>query len=602
MRRHGRPAQPQHHALRAVSRPAARVARPPPPARPCAPSWSTPRRPLEERLGRDRAPRWPRASRRLRRADRPPAARLARPPMPSPSARRREIPVEAVVERLIQMTPERLVDRMGPAFVTTPPTVIIRLLDLPVIRRLPGIRNLVVYREKSPAEAVALAANYFGHLIQRGLDVAYFLADLHGTLSPPVFLDRLGATIVNATRTPAKRLLFLGSAFLVLFLIVQVVARSRAAPGRRRQDLQPAGLAGDHPGRDLPGLLVAGCLVPQDRQPVGRLLRAGGRGPVRRPHQEPQVPPPRAGRAVPRRAGDRPRAAPARLRRSGADTRRRRARTSRPERPAGRFLFENRELAFLRNVRLLYQDYLDGSPLHRSDTKASIQLLGNLALANLRRSHLRHLLRESRLLDRLDLSRAGGLFGGPYLWFNYITRLTRAGDGAPDPRLQPARDPARPAGVLARVDPRGLPRLAGAAAQGRARGDLAARSAVREQSGRCTHRPNSGPGESQTRPPDPSRRFAPRLRAVVRPKPSWRRSSSPRSTSWPTIPSATPRSTRGSGPRSPSWCAATASRTSAGRSGASRSTSCRPRPARSTRSPSTRRTSPGAGSSCCRST
>src|SRR5262249_47821009 len=43
--------------------------------------------------------------------------------------------------------------------------------------------------------------------------------------------------------------------------------------------------------------------------------------------------------------------------------------------------------------------------------------------ANLRRSHLRHLLRESRMLDRLDLSRGGGLFGGPYLWFNYITRL-----------------------------------------------------------------------------------------------------------------------------------------------------------------------------------
>ena len=85
--------------------------------------------------------------------------------------------------------------------------------------------------------------------------------------------------------------------------------------------------------------------------------------------------------------------------------------------------FENRELAFLRNVRLLYQDYLDGSPLHRSDTKASVQLLGNLALGNLRRSHLGHLLREGRTIDRLDLSRAGGLFGGPYLWFNYITRL-----------------------------------------------------------------------------------------------------------------------------------------------------------------------------------
>ena len=82
---------------------------------------------------------------------------------------------------------------------------------------------------------MALAANYLGHLIQRGLDVAYFLADLHGTLSPPVFLDRLGATIVNATRTPAKRLLLLGSVFLVLFLIVQRRAVPQAVPRRGRQ-------------------------------------------------------------------------------------------------------------------------------------------------------------------------------------------------------------------------------------------------------------------------------------------------------------------------------------------------------------------------------
>ena len=63
------------------------------------------------------------------------------------------------------------------------------------------IRNLVAYREKSPAEAGALAANYLGHLIQRGLDIVYFFADLHGTLSPPVFLDRLGAP----SSTPRER-------------------------------------------------------------------------------------------------------------------------------------------------------------------------------------------------------------------------------------------------------------------------------------------------------------------------------------------------------------------------------------------------------------
>ena len=135
----------------------------------------------------------------------------------------REIPVERVVERLIQMTPERLIDRTGPAFVRSVDRYF-RLLDLPLIRRLPVIRNLVAYREKSPAEAVALAANYLGHLIQRGLNVVYFFADLQGTLSPPVFLDRLGATLVNASRTPARRLLLLGSAFFFLFVTVNALA------------------------------------------------------------------------------------------------------------------------------------------------------------------------------------------------------------------------------------------------------------------------------------------------------------------------------------------------------------------------------------------
>ena len=138
---------------------------------------------------------------------------------------------------------------------------------------------------------------------------------------------------------------------------------------------------------------------------------------------------------------------------ASSDDRHRRAgptpRATKSRRSSGPGWFENRELAFLRNVRLLYQDYLDGSPLHRSDTKASVQLLGNLALGNLRRSHLGHLLREGRTIDRLDLSRAGGLFGGPYLWFNYITRMLVQETALLDPRLQPPRGSRRPAGVLA---------------------------------------------------------------------------------------------------------------------------------------------------------
>jgi hypothetical protein len=290
-----------------------------------------------------------------------------------------------------------------------------------LVRRLPIIRNLVAYREKSPAEAVALAANYLGHLIQRGLNVVYFFADLQGTLSPPVFLDRLGATLVNAARTPAKRLLWLGSAFFFLFVIVNTLSFLKPLRGvvDKLQNLMGWPVI-------ILGLI---CLVVwylgawfrkianQSADFCERVVEAQFATHTknlksRRRDQDAQFLTTRVidPELLLRSSDDQPLEP---VKRDVEDDGERR----------GRELFENRELAFLRNVRLLYQDYLDGSPLHRSDTKASVQLLGNLALGNLRRSHLGHLLRESRTIDRLDLSRSGGLFGGAYLWFNYITRL-----------------------------------------------------------------------------------------------------------------------------------------------------------------------------------
>ncbi len=332
----------------------------------------------------------------------------------------REIPIEAVVEQLIQMTPERLLDRMGPAFVAAADRYL-RLLNLPLVRRLPVIRRLVAYREKSPAEAVALAANYLGHLIQRGLDVIYFFADLQGTLSPPVFLDRLGATIVNATRTPARRLLWLGSAFLVLFMIVRGVVfleRFRGAVDRIQALMGwPVIIL----GIVCLAFWLLGAwfrrIANQSADFCERVVEAQFAAHTkslksRRRDQDAQF--------LAERVID-----PEFLLRSSDDQPAAMGQTRAGEerQPRAQNLFENRELAFLRNVRLLYQDYLDGSPLHRSDTKASVQLLGNLAVSNLRRSHLDHLLHESRSLDRLDLSRSGGVLGGAYLWFNYITRM-----------------------------------------------------------------------------------------------------------------------------------------------------------------------------------
>jgi len=337
----------------------------------------------------------------------------------------REVPVEALVEQLIQLTPETLVDRMGQAFVTSVDGYI-RALDLPVVRRLPLIRSLVAHREKSPAEAVALAANYVGYAIQRGLDVIYFLADLQATLSPAIFLDRLGLTLVNATRTPAKRLLWLGTVFLVLFLVVNLITFLSAfrpfVDAVQKRLGWPVIVLGAvclaiwslgswlrkiaNQSADFSERIVEAQFAAQTKTFKARRSEQDARFLAER-----VVDPEMAMRAAddhrPDLYRDRPTAA--------ADVE---ALFSSPQ-----TCFANRELTFLRNIRLLYQDYLDGSPFHRSDVKTSVQLLGNLALANLRRSRLDSVLREGRSLSRLDLSRAGGLLGGPYLWFNYITRI-----------------------------------------------------------------------------------------------------------------------------------------------------------------------------------
>lgn len=336
----------------------------------------------------------------------------------------REIPVEALVDRLIQLTPETLLDRMGQGFVASVDSYI-RLLDVPIVRRLPLIRNLVAHREKSPAEAVSLAANYVGFAVQRGLDLIYFLADLQATLSPAIFLDRLGLTLVNATRTPAKRLLWLGSAFLVLFLIVNVVGflsvfRPSVDAVQRRLGWPVIVLGGvclgiwslgswlrkiANQSADFCERIVEAQFASQTKTFKARRSEQDARFLAERVI-DPEI--------VLRAADDRD---PGLYRESSS------AADVEAMFVGPQTRFANRELAFLRNIRLLYQDYLDGSPFHRNDVKTSVQLLGNLALSNLRRSRIDHVLGESRAMGKLDLSRAGGLLGGPYLWFNYITRI-----------------------------------------------------------------------------------------------------------------------------------------------------------------------------------
>ena len=113
---HGRAAQSQHRLVRAVAGPESRIERPPSAGRAAQRARACPSK--RRGAARPRAGRPALASACWATSKAGSSAcptrlsRMRRPKQPG-----REIPVEAVVERLIQMTPERLVDRMGPASV-----------------------------------------------------------------------------------------------------------------------------------------------------------------------------------------------------------------------------------------------------------------------------------------------------------------------------------------------------------------------------------------------------------------------------------------------------------------------------------------------------
>ena len=258
--------------------------------------------------------------------------------------------------------------------------------------------------------------------------------------------------------------------------------------------------------------------------------------------------------------------------RRGRGPRRPRRRRRRGLRPRGSTSASSRPRpAFLHTLNLLYDDYLDGSPFHRNDTKASTQLLGNLALRNLSLSNLPYFLRGRRRLDRLDLNRAAAsLFGGPLPLVRLHHPDDRPGDGQAPDRLQPPRRPARTAGVQPR--PRSASRIA---AGWRPRLHLPPERDRAARAGRPARRAPGGRRAAPERPEAAEFFETVDFTAVDFLIADPRRDEEIRR--------------RGTATPSPRWSAATASRTSAGPSAASRCTGRRWPSGRSTSFTSTRR-------------
>lgn len=326
----------------------------------------------------------------------------------SPRRVDRQVPVESVIETLVEMTPEQILDEMGPTFAQSVRRGV-RLLNIPILRRAPIVGELVARRKEPPADVAAVAANLLGVVLQRLLDAIYFIVDLRATVSAPVFVDRLGAALVNATKRPASRLLLFGALLMILGALVwPIPVLGPVVNWIDRVLVRPIILI---------GIL---CLVPLA---VGMWLRRIANQAAE--YSERVVEAQFAAQTKRAKLTHRQEDELFLAKRVIEPELRLRACDDQPGAPTNcptKAWLREQEAMFVKTIDLLYQDYLDGSLFHRSDTKTATQLLGNLALANLRLSSLAHTLAESSRLRALDLNRSGSILGGPYMWFNYITR------------------------------------------------------------------------------------------------------------------------------------------------------------------------------------
>ncbi len=309
----------------------------------------------------------------------------------------------------------------------------LKVFNTPVLRRFPGIHRLVAkHEELEPTEFTAWLGRNVGRVLERCLSVVYWFVDLYGVINPPRVLDRIGNALVNSFQRPAKKLMFLGGFVIFMDLLFQ------AFPLPIIQ--QSLDFLEKFVG--VPLIVIGGvCIIPVllgwwlksiAGEATDFFLRTSEAQFINLLEDvklitaqedmeflyervlKPELALVWGGRAYPS------------------------AHTIIQKWKKEVFSWDNdksdsiaamqlttrqkvREWNRQRQVLLIYRDYLDGSPLHRSDVKTTEQLLGNIAIDNIRTHRLNYSKKELKKLEKLDLENNRSFFG-PYLWFSFITQ------------------------------------------------------------------------------------------------------------------------------------------------------------------------------------
>lgn len=354
---------------------------------------------------------------------------------------------EALLESLARATPGEVDAHLGEEGVRRVARGA-RLFARSPLRHFPIARSWVPREslERADDQVAAGLVRAVARAMRRQHDRVLWWADLATTITPAELVGRVGATIVARTARPAVRLLLFAGAYGLLYFFFQLVG----AGGFLETLLDKAkAMLG-------PTLLVLGtiCLVLlaigawlqrlardvstfQDQVASAQFLHltdsikarhrsADARLLARRvfaPERRLQALGSAAGAALGGVAGGRESDAAAELEALVE------AEAARFEASLAMFLGEGTELAAafvghdpVARAVLLYRDHQGGALLVDSDTRATGQLLGNLALRRMIERSGRLCAADLAALARIDLVRRKSLLNGPYLWFHAITR------------------------------------------------------------------------------------------------------------------------------------------------------------------------------------
>ncbi len=300
-----------------------------------------------------------------------------------------------LVDRLKSLDPIRVEVELG-SHATRGIAVALRYMNMFPLRYLPAINPLArASRLRDPADATCQAGAALARTLERPHNLLQVFADFRGVGTGPQILDRFASMVVSTAKRYAWRLLSVGLTFLLATGLVQLSGISSLEPlavGLRRLLGIPMILLGVLSG----GVLLFGLYL---KRLAGEALDTW------RNTAEAQFI--NLGKSE----------------KSRFDAENRAFLEKRVLHEERRLALPERQGSIARlkqKVEYLYQDWLDGAILHESDVKLAEQLLGNVAVQQLRGFCLRESARERRRRERRSLARRSGFLPQPEFYFRLM--------------------------------------------------------------------------------------------------------------------------------------------------------------------------------------